>query len=90
MAKNFKLLTLGIFHFLKWISKLGTKDGRTDLWVLCIVFAFITCITGYIPCMNNSLVMTILVGMFADLGVKELINFKQDILNINGGLKNNQ
>jgi hypothetical protein len=86
MAQQIKILSLTLFGFLKWLSKLGTKEGRTDLWVICITFAFITCITGYIPCMNNSLVMTILVGMFADLGVKELITFKQDILN--GGFKN--
>ncbi len=88
MAKNIKIVAVVTLGFLKWLTKLGTKDGRTDLWVLCITFAFITCITGYIPCMNNSLVMTILVGMFADLGVKELINFKQDILY--GGFKDKQ
>lgn len=85
MSKHVKIVGIVTLGFLKWLTKLGTKDGRTDLWVLCITFAFITCITGYIPCMNNSLVMTILVGMFADLGVKELINFKQDILY--GGFK---
>lgn len=87
MTQQIKIIGVSIFGFLRWTSRLGTKDGRTDLWVICITFAFITCITGYIPCMNNSLVMTILVGMFADLGVKELINFKQDILNY-GGSKN--
>lgn len=57
---------------IKYIASLGTKASRTDIWVICIASAFLMCITGYIPCVANQMTMTIMIGMFADLGIKDI------------------
>jgi len=87
MAEQINILGKSILAFLNYLTKLGTKKGRTDLWVLCIVFAFISCITGYIPCVQNNVVMTILIGMFSDLGISE---FKSAFKTKDNGTRNKE
>ena len=63
----------------RYLSTLGNKSSRGDIWVICIAIAFLSCLSGVIPCVANELTMTIIIGMFADLGVE---NIKEGLLSI--------
>ena len=55
-----------------YLSNIGNKSGRSDIWVLCISTAFLACVSGIIPCVHNELTMVIIVGMFSDLGIDKI------------------
>lgn len=52
---------------IKWISELGTKSGRRDIWVIFLTTVGVSCLYGFAPCQDNTILMTIIGGMFADL-----------------------
>lgn len=63
-------------QFLNWLSNLGEKSSRTDVWVVLITMTYISCLFNIVPCTENFMVISILGGMFADLGIKTFIDNK--------------
>jgi len=59
---------------MSWLSNLGEKSSRTDIWVLLIVLMFVGCIFDFVECRQNWYVTTILSGMFLDLGINVIAN----------------
>lgn len=55
--------------FREWLRNLGEHSSRTDIWVFCFLFAFISCFTGWLPCNDNTIVRTLLTLMAVDLGI---------------------
>lgn len=66
---------------MSWLSNLGEKKSRTDLWVILIVVQFITCHFGIVQCTQNWYVDLITIGMFADLGIDSVVT---KVFNRNG------
>lgn len=62
--------------FIIWLSNLGEKSSRTDIWVILITVTYISCLFNIVPCKENFMVLSILAGMFADLGIKTFIDNK--------------
>lgn len=54
---------------LSWISNLGEKSSRTDVWVVSITTYFWLCAFRVIQCEYNFTIFSILIGMFADMGI---------------------
>jgi len=54
---------------LNWISKLGEKSSRTDVWVVSITVYFWLCAFEVINCEYNFTTFAIICGMFADMGI---------------------
>jgi len=50
-----------------WVNNLGTKSGRRDIWVIFLTIVGVSCLYGFAPCQDNTILMTIIGGMFADL-----------------------
>lgn len=54
---------------LSWLSHLGEKSSRTDIWVLLITIQYITCLFNLVTCEQNWYMDILTIGMFADLGI---------------------
>lgn len=57
---------------MSWLSNLGEKSSRTDVWVACIILMFFGCLTGIWECNQNWYLDIIVIGMFADLGINTI------------------
>lgn len=67
-------------RILKYLSTLGEKSSRTDIWVILISLTFISCLFGLVACTENWYVTTILGGMFLDLGINTVAkNLLKDV-----------
>lgn len=69
-------------RFLDWLNDLGEKSSRTDIWVILITLTYLGCIFNFISCEETPITSTILIAMFADLGISTITktykNLKQD------------
>lgn len=54
---------------INWISNLGEKSSRTDVWVVNITIYFWLCAAEVISCEYNFVIFSIICGMFADMGI---------------------
>lgn len=55
------------------------RPARSVVWVVCIVFAFVGCLTGCFGCEENKMVTGILTAMFFDLGIYTMARTKEKI-----------
>ena len=74
-----------------WFEKLGEKTSRTDIWVILYTVLFITCSVAHFFCgfgiieactdsflsYNRWILSTLILGIMADLGIKQWKNTKQ-------------
>lgn len=54
---------------MSWLSQLGEKSSRTDVWVASIAIYFWLCAFEIVNCEYNFMRFAILVGMFSDMGI---------------------
>jgi len=59
---------------LTWLSHLGDKSSRTDVWVFLLTMQYIMCLFGLVACDQNWYMDILTIGMFADLGINTVVN----------------
>lgn len=52
---------------LKWFGSLSTKESRRDVWVVFLTTVGVSCLFDFVSCENNTILMTVIGGMFTDL-----------------------
>lgn len=70
--------------FSEWFSHLGQKSGRTDIWVVLIAITYLGCISGYLECPATTFNMTLLIGMYTDLGINSVTSIFSSLKSTNG------
>lgn len=54
-------------RLIKWLGSLNTKESRRDVWVVFLTTVGVSCLFDLVACENNTILMSIIGGMFTDL-----------------------
>lgn len=65
-------------RLINWFFDLGEKSSRTDIWVMLITITYLGCIFRLVECQENPIITTILIAMFADLGITSILKHRKN------------